>query len=918
MKFFGLRAIALVLLSLITGAPGEVVINELMYHPFSELPAEEFVELLNLGAQPVDLTGWRITNGVQFTFPAVVLPAGGYLVVAANAASFQAKYPGVTNYVAGWSGQLSNSGNHLVLKDAAGTKVDEVTYADDGDWAVRQKDSVLDHGHRGWGWESAADAGGESLELINARFDNDIGQNWLPSMVAQGTPGRVNSVAAADIAPVVTEMAHFPLVPKSTDPVTVTARVVDDAAANITATLFSRNDGTASFSSTPMFDDGAHGDAAAGDGIYGAALPARANGTIVEFYVRAADAGGRVRTWPALALDENGVAGQYTNALYEVDNTTYAGAMPLYRVTMKAADRAELTQINANSPAISGVDQTLSHARMNATFISVDGTGSELRYQTGVRNRGHGSRSASPQSFNLAFSNDRKWKGRTALNFNSQYTYLQLFGSALARKAGLTAPESRQIQLRVNNADPTGGATGGPSYGFYVANEVQNSEFADHHFPLDSSGNIYSVRRQEEGTYQEGSLDYLPPSGLHGADPYRPVYSKQTNASEDDWNDLISLTQTLAKGRATSVTVTPTWDADYVAAVQAKVDVAQWMRWFAVETFLANNETNLSRGYGDDYYLYFGESDPRARLIPYDLDTILGKGDSVAAPDVSLFRMVMHASSQIGQLPTPLLPLLRHPSFAPLYFAALKEQLDGAFSVANFSAFADQILTGVMDQAHIAALKTWHAQRHAYISAQIPMTLTVTGTPAVDTVSGYPKTASATTSLTGRANPITTRSVKINGVNATYQPFRITGTITNPDDDVAAVVGEWTLGSVALKPGVNRLLIQAFDGAGVETERTFQNVWYEDGSVVSTSGALTANTVWTAAGGPYQITAALTVNNGVTLTIQPGTTVYLASGVGITVAAGGRILAEGTETAPIRFTRAPGSSGTAARLPSMA
>jgi hypothetical protein len=39
------------------------------------------------------------------------------------------------------------------------------------------------------------------------------------------------------------------------------------------------------FSSTPMFDDGAHNDGASGDGLYGAQLPGFPTGTLVRFYV---------------------------------------------------------------------------------------------------------------------------------------------------------------------------------------------------------------------------------------------------------------------------------------------------------------------------------------------------------------------------------------------------------------------------------------------------------------------------------------------------------------------------------------------------------------------------------------------------------------------------------------------------------
>ena len=69
----------------------------------------------------------------------------------------------------------------------------------------------------------------------------------------------------------------------------------------------------------------------------------------------------------------------------------------------------------------------------------MDGTGTELRYQTGVRNRGHGSATLQPQSFSVAIPNDRDWNGRTALNLNAQYSYLQLLGSAFMRHAGVVA-----------------------------------------------------------------------------------------------------------------------------------------------------------------------------------------------------------------------------------------------------------------------------------------------------------------------------------------------------------------------------------------------------------------------------------------------------------------------------------------------
>lgn len=807
--------------------------------------------------------------------------------------------------MAGWTGRLSNSADAIVLKDNRGVKVDQVEYADDGDWASRERDD-LDDGHRGWRWRSPADGFGRSLELINAGFDNNRGQNWGASTRAEGTPGAANSIAAADIAPVVSDVRHAPLVPTSTQAVTVTATVMDDRAATVTVTISYRKDGAANWTSAPMFDDGAHNDGVAGDRIFGAQLPAEPDGTIVEFHVAASD-GTRTRTWPAPALNnakpgDPFVAEQSQNCLYQVDNTAYTGAMPLYRVVLKAADRATLNAINLGTGGGS-------HARFNATFITLDGTSTELRYLADVRNRGHYSATQQPQSFRVSIPNDWDWKGRTALNLNSQFTYLQLLGSAFMRRAGLTAPESRQVQLRVNNADPTGGSTTAPSYGFYVCNEVQDSAFADHHFPTDSGGNIYSVRRTDWQPYLEGDFTYLPPAGLNGADPYRRVYFKTTNESEDNWNDLIALTQSLAKGRFSTLLAAPTWDADYVAAVQARVDVEQWMTWFAAQTLIGNGETNLSNGYGDDFYLYIGITDPRARLVPHDMDTILGDGDTPASPTEDILQMIHHRSGNFTALtPTPLYPLLRHPSFGPIYFAKLQDLLRGPLSVANFNALVDQILTGVVAPARIAERKAWYAARHAHVSALVNPGLGVASGPTVHAPSGYPLSTTATCSLVGRSDPARTQSVKVNGIAAAYVPWRV-ATATADSNSHTVAVGEWSLSNVGLQPGINRVLIQAFDATGAEIARMHYEVWYDDGGVTNVSGAIATNTTWTAAGGPYHVNAPLSVNSGATLTIEPGTTIYLAAGAGVTVAGGGRMLAEGTEAKPIHFTRAPGTSG---------
>ena len=49
-------------------APTDVVINELMYGPASEIDGDEFLELYNRGAAPVDLSGWSF-SGITLVLP---------------------------------------------------------------------------------------------------------------------------------------------------------------------------------------------------------------------------------------------------------------------------------------------------------------------------------------------------------------------------------------------------------------------------------------------------------------------------------------------------------------------------------------------------------------------------------------------------------------------------------------------------------------------------------------------------------------------------------------------------------------------------------------------------------------------------------------------------------------------------------
>lgn len=668
-----------------TGAvfEGRIVINEIMYHPISERDDQEWIELHNAGPVAVDLNGWQLSRGADYVFGNVSIPAGGYLVVAADVAAFSAANPGVANVVGGWSGRLSNSGEDIELEDAGGGRVDLVNYSEQGEFALRRR---WPQDSRGWEWFAEHDGLGKSLELRNATLDNDRGQNWAASLPFGGTPGTANSVASANIAPMVINATHFPLVPTSTSPITFTARIIDEQVNGLVVRVFWRDASTTApgdFAAVTLFDDGAHGDGAANDGVFGASIAARPDKTVIEYYIEASDAGANVRTWPAPAQEIFGDFQQVANALLQVDDEIYDGNQPVYHVIMTESDRAAFASQTRNSDA-----------QRNVTFIATEGGVSEVRHNCGLRYRGAGSRGQNPPTMRLNIVGDRPWNNKTAINLNSQFTHAQVAGGQVSLHAGLPSEYARAVQLRVNGVNPAN--AGLRQFGSYAAVEATNGELVGEHLPDDGDGNVY---RASTGNHS-ATLNYL------GTDPASYIgagYFKNSNTGENDWTDLINLT--FALDPAT------TSDAEYVAAVRRNVNVVMWLRYFAMCSLMEYTETSLASGRGDDYGLYRGIIDPRFIILPHDFDTIFGQGDRGGNVNESIY-----VATAVGTIDR----FLRHPEFEPLYHAEFRRLLATTFETNHLFGVFDQFLGDWVPAQTIVAMKNFVAARNASVLAQLP------------------------------------------------------------------------------------------------------------------------------------------------------------------------------------------------------
>ncbi len=602
-----------------------VVINELHYNPSFNPVRESFIELYNDTDQTVDLSNWRVRGGVDFSFPPnTFLAPRAFALVAEHPATILARHG--KSAFGPWIGGLNNEGEQVTLRDANGALIDAVDYKSEFPWPI------------------ASDGNGPSAQLVHPSLDNDLGSSWRSALP---TPGATNSVFALNAAPNIRQVDHSPNSPRSTNQVTVTCKVTDpDGVDSVTlayqvvapgayipatlplttAQLNNLNNVPLTNSLNPAFelpanwttvtmhDDGANGDAVAGDGVYSVVLPQQAHRNLIRYRITCTDVLGAARRAPF----EDDPSLNFAYFVYD-SMPNYLGfsaaslqTLPVFTLITRDAD---LNQCTAWFNSADQLTTQIIGGRKNEGRFAFNWEGAmvydgEVYDHIHYRLRGaNGRYHTGKRSIRYKFNDGRpllakdqygkpfptKWKELTTGKGQSnrggeQFALNEVVNMFLWNKVGVPAPRTLHFHFRViRGASETGvNQYSGDFWGLNWAQEKYDGNFlTSHGLP---KGNLYKLIDNLDASLDEQRYQgaFAP---TNGADLFN-IENNLTGFQSTDW-------------------------------LNAHANYTNWYRYFTVAKAIRHYDTWPSANKNGAYYFepLYGASNSflgRMMQLPYD------------------------------------------------------------------------------------------------------------------------------------------------------------------------------------------------------------------------------------------------------------------------------------------------------------
>ena len=511
-----------------------------------------------------------------------------------------------------------------------------------------------------------------------------------------GTPGMQNSRYVANVGPTFDALAHSPAVPPAALPATVSVKVADpDGVASVQ--LFTSINGAA-FTSSAM--------STSGSGIYTGTVSGQSAGTVVQFYIRAADTPGAISFYPA--------GGAASRAMIQWDDarallTLPSGAKPHnIRVIMPGTDANNLYRS----------ENLMSNASIPCTVIYDE---RDIYYRAGValKSSEHGRFAIARVGYNIEFPPDDLFLGAhggIAIDRSGGVTTGQkeiLLKSLSILAGGIHAPQDDIIRLIPAKATGTGFAFDGAGMlGAAILSKTRlKGDYLDNQWDNGSDGMMFKYERIYVLTQTINAAtrvvdaaivpenpkipqDTTSPPGVAvaniGASPefYRWHWLVESGRDTDDYAGMLNVAN--AVGQAAGTTFN-NLTAQYI-------DVDEWLRAHVPSVLYGVTDNYMApTGSGQHNALIYFPPGKKAVIFPWDCDFL----------------------SQVNPTTTSLIgggdiaKFINNPVWKRLYYGHILDILNRSFNTATMTTWAthyQRFGTDEMVNSSVVAYLTPRAQ----------------------------------------------------------------------------------------------------------------------------------------------------------------------------------------------------------------
>jgi hypothetical protein len=591
--------------------------------------------------------------------------------------------------------------------------------------------------------------------LLNSRlYFNRLSRTLaLATPSRHGTPGARNSRYAPNIGPTFNNLAHTPIVPNGSQPVTVSVETADPDGIGALTLRYSVN-GSA-WRSAPMTRDPATLQR------FNAIVPGQAPAAIVQFYVEGSDGLGAIAFAPA--------GGTNSRALYVVqDNQTISSGAHNFRLVMTPADANYI-----HTPT-----NTLSNELLGSTIIYDE---TEAYYDVGVRLKGSFvGRNVARVGFHLQFPDDRLFRGehRVVSVDRSQHTGTggvgEIITKHISNHAGGIPGMYDDLARFIHQA--------APSYNTMSSLRLTgfDGDWLDAQFKDGSDGEIFEV---EVPRWMLATVDGNPESPKQvgnesggtgyvnlemqdwgdNKENYRWFLLKVNNRTEDDferglaWSKTLGLTGTNFDAQAAQV-----------------MDVEEFLRVMAFQSLVGPADAYYTGANIHNFRVFVRPEDQKVMYMPWDWDSSF-----LRSATASLF-----GTGNISKL-------LNNAHNHRQYLCHLNDIVRTTFNSTYMSRWTAHY--GAIGQQDLSSILNYIATRAGFVLGQLP-----TATFAITNNGGNNFTIANGVAILGGTAPLSVDEVVVNG---TAYP------VTWLSDIV------WRI-AVPMAAGVNSLAVSALDKHG--------------------------------------------------------------------------------------------------------